>query len=113
MRKNHEPLPDDGPSKRRFKYSAVMTIMLGIALAPLAYESGLVCYARWKGMTGAMPQVETPVFDAIGRTVTWATHDLQQTAKSTVHSFAWKPTYMIPFIMFWTVIALFLLRSRT
>lgn len=111
MRKLGQPVLDDGPGHRRWKYSSALTILVGILLSPLAYESGLLCYARWRGMTGPIPEVKTPVFDGIVSAAQWVKSDFQDFARPVTRHATWNSTYMIPFIMVCTVIAVVMLRK--
>lgn len=111
MRKLGQPEFGDGPGRRRWKYSSALTILVGILLLPVAYESGLLCYAQWAALRGPIPAVKTPVFNAIGDAARWVQSDLQDFARPVTRHTTWKSSYMIPFIMFWTVIAVLLLRK--
>lgn len=110
MRKLGQPLLDDGPGPRRWKYSSALTILVGLLLMPLAYESGLVCYARWRAMNGPTPRVQTPVFDSIGRTAAWAAADFRDVVRPVTRYTTWSSTYMIPFFMCCMLIGVLLLR---
>ncbi|MDR3638442.1 MAG: hypothetical protein P4L84_31855 [Isosphaeraceae bacterium] len=111
MRKLVQPLLDDGPGVRRWKYSSAMTILVGILLSPLAYESGLLCYSRWSAMAGATHPVKTPVLDAIGRAYESARDDIREFSRPVTRHTTWSASFMIPFVMVCMVIGVLLLRK--
>jgi hypothetical protein len=111
MRKLGQPLLDDGRRPRRWRYSSALTVLVGLLFAPVVYESGLLCAARWRAMTGAAPQVKTPVLDALGYAYERARIDVQDFCRPVTGRTTWGSAYMIPFIMVCTVIALLMLRK--
>lgn len=111
MRKLAQPLVDDGPRRKRFKYSSVLTILVGFLFAPFAWESGLIGVARWRAMIGPTPTIRTPAFDAVGRAYQWARDDLEEFCRPMTRHSTWKSSYMIPFVIFWALIAVVLLRK--
>ena len=111
MRKLGQPLLDDGPAPRRFKYGGVMTILTGLALMPLAYETGLLGYARWRALTGPVPEVKTPVLDMLGNGYQRVKEDFQEVCRPVTRYSTWSSSYMLPFVIFWTVVGILLLRK--
>jgi hypothetical protein len=104
-------LDDHQPRPRRWRYSSALTIVLGLLLSPVVYEVGLLSAARWRGMSGTVPEVHTPVIDALGKVVASVRDEVQTTADPVLRDFSWKPSVVIPCAVVSTGIASLLLRK--
>lgn len=89
----------------------ILTIALGLALAPLVYEGSLVCASRWRAMAGENVQVATPILDAIGFQVDEARNWMRRQADVWIRDPPWRPSTTIAVALGWAVGAAFLLRG--
>jgi hypothetical protein len=110
MRKLGQELPDGAPVRRRHRvYRRVVAALVLLLLAPPAYEEGLLCYARWRALTGPVIEVNTPVLDAISDGARVVRENVQEFARPVTRHSTWSSSYMIPFVAFWTVVGVLLL----
>ncbi len=110
MRKLVNPLFDDRP-RRRWRYSNLLPVALGLLLTPILYEASLLCVAEWRAMSGPIAPIHTPVFDAIRSAFLWARQDVGSFLSPAFHALPWRPAVVIPFAVFWTGVAAWLLRK--
>ncbi|MEO6810564.1 MAG: hypothetical protein ABI353_15725 [Isosphaeraceae bacterium] len=111
MPKLHSTMPDDPPSRRRSWVRTVLTILLGLALAPLVREGALLCNANWRGMKGEATSVQTPVLDALGATWSQTSKSIQATVGGFFINRPWRPEYVIGVSLVWAIGGGYLLRS--
>src|SRR4051794_27355625 len=110
MRKFPQASTDAPPPRRGSRWHAVLTIALGLLLAPLVHEATALGVAPWKAMLGAVPSVETPVLDAIGSGMRSAARELRAWTAPVVHSAPWNPSLVFPLAVAWTALAILMLR---
>ena len=104
-------MADDPPPPRRSRLRTVLTILLGLALAPLVHEGALLCVANWRAMNGETTYVQTPVLDAIGVTLNQSSDSVQTTVGGFFHNLPWRPEYVIGVALAWAAGGAYLLRS--
>src|SRR5262245_6349273 len=90
----------------------VLTVLLGLALAPLVYEGALLCASRWQAMYGAAGEVDTPVIDAIDLVLDEFSASARTTANAAFRNLPWKPALVIPLACAWAAFGAMLLRRR-
>jgi hypothetical protein len=110
MRKNSVGMLDDTPKPRRTRIGAILTILVGLLLAPLVHEGTKICVAQWKSMYGAVESPKTPVLDFLADTFKQGKQDLYETVTPTFRTLPWRPAVVIPFAIFWTGVAAMMLR---
>jgi hypothetical protein len=89
----------------------VMTIFLGLALAPLVYEASLLCAARWRTMLGEHVQVSTPILDGLANGIDEARTWTRRQADVWIRDPPWRPSVTIAVALGWAVGAAYLLRG--
>jgi hypothetical protein len=79
-------IPDDGPPLR--PHRPLLTLFLvALLFAPLIYEGGLICTAKWVAFFGRWIVVKTPVLDAI----TGLAQSAIASIDSSFHQVPWRP----------------------
>jgi hypothetical protein len=111
MRKLQSVTADPRPRTRRSKATFFLVFSLLLMFSPIVYESGLRCYASWQGLFGTYPQIQTPVLDALNAGYETASFDLKQLTSGIFRQSPWKPSFVIPFAIFWTGVLAMLLRK--
>lgn len=111
MSKHPAALSEDRPPRsRRLRNAAAVCI--GLMIAPLIYESALICVARWEGMSGLYTPPRTPVIDWVGscwgECATWT----RLKAGVWFQDPAWKAGPTITLALAWALVAAWLLRGR-
>lgn len=89
----------------------VLTIILGLALAPVVYEASMVCASRWRAMVGDHVTVATPILDTLGA---WADDSMNWSRRQVgvwLRDPPWRPSITIAVALGWAVGAAFLLRG--
>lgn len=110
MRKFSPNLFDTPPPRRRSRTSAAITILLGLMLGPLVFEASLLCTAHWKGMTGTVPFVETPMLNTLGSGLQSAGDEIRSTFSPVLRKLPWNPSYVVVFGLGWASLAALMLR---
>lgn len=111
MPKPQVTILDDPPSPRRSRVRPVLTVLLGLALAPLVHEGALLAIANWRAMNGDVIYVRTPVIDALGTAVSQTSESVQTTVGGFFHELPWRPEYVIGVAVAWAIGGGYLLRS--
>src|SRR5262249_9348814 len=111
MRKLQSVTVDPRPRARSSRVLSILVFTVFVLFSPIIYESGLRCYASWQGMFGAYPQIHTPVLDSLSAGFETASFDFKQWTGGIFRQSPWKPSYVIPFAVFWTGVLAMLLRK--
>lgn len=72
-----------------------LTLLLTLALLPVAYESAARCLANWRSMTGPSVHVETPILNAIQHTLHLGVSAIQHQITQALQNTPWKPSIVI------------------
>jgi len=110
MRKFSPNLFDVTPPRRRSRTPAAIVILLGLLLSPLVFETTQLCTASWRGMTGTVPFVDTPMLNTLGSGLQSAGDDLRSTLSPVLRNLPWNPSYVVVFGLGWASLAALMLR---
>ncbi len=101
----HDPRP------RRPRLRTVVVVCIGLGLAPIIYESALICASRWKGMYGHYETPKTPMIEWVGRcwadNTRWTRHAVGVWFRDP----AWDAGRTITLALGWAIAAAWLLRG--
>ncbi len=86
-----DPLPT--PRKRWGR--VLLTLLLTLALAPVAYESASRCIANWQSMLGPDVYVRTPVLDTIHAVLSRCVAVFHHKLSDSLQSSPWEPSVVI------------------
>lgn len=101
----------DPPPPRRSRLWPVLTILLGLALAPLVHEGALLCVANWRSLNGDATHVRTPVLDALGAALIQLSESTRATVGGFFKNLSWRPEYVIGVAALWAIGGAYLFRS--
>lgn len=110
MRKFAPNLFEAAPPRRRSQTPAVITILLGLLLSPLVLEATQLGAAQWRGMTGPVMIVETPVINTLASGLQSAGDELRSTLSPVLRKLPWNPSYVVVFGLGWASFAALMLR---
>lgn len=83
------------PSHRRHRGRPVLTLLLALALVPVAYESATRCIANWRSMLGTNAHVETPVLDTLHIAFCRGIAGFQRSLSRALSKTPWNPSVVI------------------
>src|SRR4051812_6295182 len=95
-------LPTDDPPPRRAWMRTVATVLLGLLIAPLLYEGLQLCVANWRGMSGEVVAVETPVLTTLGDLIHDSSAWSRRTTTSLLRDPAWRAGPTVAFFLVWS-----------
>lgn len=92
---------------------AALAVVLGLALAPIVFESSALCASRWVAMYGQLSTPHTPVLDLLGKGLAELSSAFSLTFRRTFFNLPWKAQMVIPLTIAWAFLgSLFMLRKR-
>lgn len=101
---------DDPPVPTRSR--SLRTIVLGLLLAPLVYEGGLLCAANWRGMRGGDAVASTPCLDVLVRSIDNVSASASRSVSAVFHHVPWRAEYVLAIGFGWVIVGSLILKSR-
>lgn len=100
------PPPPRGRSIRR----ALLAMVAGMLLVPIARDATALSVARWRSMDGQAVAAETPVFDTLGDAFEQLASQCRLATSWLIQDPPWRPTLAFSLIFAWVAGAAWFLR---
>jgi hypothetical protein len=99
------------PVRRPSRAPRFIFFVLLVILSPVAYECGLLCYARWKLILGSYFEPRTPVLDYLSEYWRVFNVGLDGYSRLAFNAGPWKPGIAVPGFIFCSVVGTLFLRK--